>query len=446
MGARVHVVGLGRSGIAAALLARRKGFEVSATDIKPRNRIEGVERLEAEGVVLDLGGHDPYFFRRADIVVVSPGVPEVEHFLIAARSGAEVISEVEFAARFLKAEIIAVTGTNRKSTVTAMIGSITAVSGRPSWEGGNLGTPLSAAVDSPVDRADGILALELSSFQLEKIVTLRPHIALILNVAPDHLDRYRRLEDYIEAKMRIFMNQRAEDHLLVPAGDEDLRRRCLVARSTVHFLGSPGGEIFFDGVRIRIEGVGGVVEKIDPREINLGDPLMVENAIFAIGAALLFRISLDAIRKGLRSFRPLRHRLQRVAVINGVEWINDSKATNPAAMIRAIEATEKDIVLLAGGLGKGLDFSPLAEVVRGRLKSAILFGRSAPQIRGILEEMVPVEVVPSLEDAVCRASQIASPGDRVLLAPGCASFDMFRDFEERGDRFISLVEAMARGE
>jgi UDP-N-acetylmuramoylalanine--D-glutamate ligase len=442
--ARVHVVGLGRSGAAAALLARRKGFDVSATDLKGRDRLEAASELEAAGILLDLGRHDEALFREADIVVVSPGVPDREEFALAARRGAEVISEIEFAGRFLSAETIGVTGTNGKSTVTTMIGSIVAASGRPAWTGGNLGTALSLAVDSPADRPDGLIALELSSFQLERITSFRPRVALILNITPDHFDRYASFEEYAAAKCRIFMNQGRGDCLLVPGGDEGLRRRCAPARAALHLVGRGSGEIFFEGGRIRLRGLAGLDEDLDPGECNLSDSLAVHNGMFAVAAGLLAGVSLEAVQAGLQAFRPLRHRFQLVAEIDGVQWINDSKATNPESMIKAIEAAGKGVILLAGGLGKGLDFTPLGGAVEGRVKAALLFGRSAGEIRGVIEGKVPVETVPSLEEAARRARDLCAPGDKVLLAPGCASFDMFRNFEDRGERFIALVERMEK--
>ena len=442
MAKRVHIVGIGKSGRAAAILAWKKGFEVSATDILPREKIEGIEELESLGITLDLGKHDPSFFKKADIVVISPGIPEREEFKLAEKCGAEVISEIEFASRFMKSSFIAITGTNGKSTVTTMIGSILAESGKPSWTGGNLGTALSLAVDCDVNKPEGLVALELSSFQLERIKYFKPYVSIILNITPDHFDRYKSFEDYAIAKCRIFMNQKENDHLLIPADDEVTINYSKNALAQIHFIGGENGEIYFDGEKIRIENSDGTTDKINPADCGLSNTLAIKNGMFAIKAGLLSGIPINKIIEGLRKFKPLSHRFQIVAEINGVRWINDSKATNPDAMIKSIESAEKNIILLAGGLGKGLDFSPVSKIVEGRVKSAILFGKSAEDIRKVLKAVVPIQMTGSLEEAVSIAHHQSKPGDTVLLAPGCASFDMFKNFEDRGEKFINLVKKL----
>ncbi|MFH1437882.1 MAG: UDP-N-acetylmuramoyl-L-alanine--D-glutamate ligase [Pseudomonadota bacterium] len=442
MAQRIHILGLGKSGVGAALLARRKGFDVSATDMKEAGALPEYEALKSAGVRLDLGQHDPDLFREADLIIVSPGVGKVGLLEQAAASGVRVISEVEFAAGMMASGIIAVTGTNGKSTVTTMIADIMKKGPAPVWAGGNLGTALSGAVGGEVDTPEGWVVLELSSFQLERIEVFRPRVAMILNITPDHFDRYATLDDYAAAKCNIFRNQGKRDHLLIPGGNDEIRHRCTAARSVLHAIGGEDGELRLEDGIIRVRGLGGPEVDIDPARCNLKNSLLISNAMFAIAASILAGAGTQQVVEGLAAFKPLRHRFQLVDEIDGVRWINDSKATNPESAIKAIEAAGRNVILLAGGLGKGLDFSPLAGGVRGRVKAAILFGKSAGEIRGVIEPEVGVEEVSSLRRAMERARALASAGDTVLLAPGCASFDMFRNFEDRGDRFISLVHEL----
>jgi UDP-N-acetylmuramoylalanine--D-glutamate ligase len=439
-GQRLHIVGLGKSGVAAALLAAARGYRVSATDAKGPDDIPEAGRLKAAGVALDLGGHDRQRFLEADLVVVSPGVGPLDEIRAAEAAGVPVLSEIEFASRYFVSRIAAVTGTNGKSTVTSMIAAILAKTGMPVWAGGNLGTALSTAVDAEANRPGGWIVLELSSFQLERIAAFRPHIAVILNLTPDHFDRYASFGKYAAAKCNIFRNQERQDHLILPAADERLADLCRAAASTLHLVGEPGGDIVFDGAHIRMKD--GTL--FDPAACNLSNSLYVHNAMFAVLAGRLAGAGPGAVEEGLRAFTPLRHRYQLVAEAGGVRWINDSKATNPESAVKALETAGGNVILLAGGLGKGLDFTPLAEGVRGRVKRALVFGMSADEIRSVIEGIVPVETVASLAGAVERAAELAGEGDTVLLAPGCASFDMFRNFEDRGDQFMALVERIVR--
>lgn len=444
MSEKVHIVGLGKSGSAAALLAMRMGFDVTATDAKSAGEIPDCGKLRAAGIVLDLEGHDARLFREADLVIVSPGIGRLKEIEEAEKAGVPVISEIEFAGRFFKSRTVAVTGTNGKSTVVTMIASILDQTGMPMWVGGNIGTALSTAVDSDANAPGGWIVLELSSFQLERVVEFHPRIAVILNITPDHFDRYDSFDDYGEAKCNIFKNQTGDDHLLLPAGSDVLRRLSGASRSMLHFVGEESGEIFYEGGLIRIRGAGGLEADVDPRQCNLTNTLAVNNAMFAVTASLLAGATLEHVREGLRAFKPLRHRFQLVAEARGVRWINDSKATNPESAVKAMEAAGNNIILLAGGLGKGLDFAPMAGGVRGRVKAALLFGESAGEIREVIEGIVPVENLSSLSEAVTRAARLAAAGDTVLLAPGCASFDMFRNFEDRGEQFIALVMETAK--
>jgi UDP-N-acetylmuramoylalanine--D-glutamate ligase len=434
-GQRLHIVGLGRSGVAAALLAAARGYRVSATDAKGPGDIPEAGRLQAAGVELDLGGHDRARFLEADLVVVSPGVGPLVELREAEEAGVPVISEIEFASRYFVSRIAAVTGTNGKSTVTSMIAAILEKTGMPVWAGGNLGTALSSAVDAEANRPEGWIVLELSSFQLERVAAFRPHVAVILNLTPDHFDRYASFDEYAKAKCNIFRNQGNGDHLILPADDPRLAGLCRAAASTLHRVGGPDGDIVFDGRHVRMKD--GTL--IEPEACNLRNTLYVHNAMFAMLAAGLAGAGPEAMEAGLRAFAPLRHRYQLVAESQGVQWINDSKATNPESAVKALETAEQNVILLAGGLGKGLDFAPLADGVRGRVKAALLFGRSAGEIRRVIEGIVPVEEAGSLAGAVERAAELARAGDTVLLAPGCASFDMFKNFEDRGDQFMALV-------
>jgi UDP-N-acetylmuramoylalanine--D-glutamate ligase len=410
---RALVVGLARSGRAAALALAARGVEVVATD---RDEELDTGRLRAAGVEVRLGADDPALLDGVDLLVKSPGVPAEAPLVAAARERAvPVWSEVELAYRFLPGNpVLGVTGTNGKTTTTELLGAIFRAAGRPVEVAGNVGRPLSAVAD-PVPEA--WVVAELSSFQLEDIEAFRATVGVLLNVTPDHLDRHGTLEAYTAAKLRLFENQRAEDVAVVPQG----------------FPAVPG-------VGRRVEF--GSDDEL-PAEPRLPGTHNRENAVAAAAAARAAGIPDEAIAEALRTFAGVPHRLEQVGEVGGVRYVNDSKATNPEAAERALTAYER-IRLILGGSRKGASFASLARAARehGVLR-AYLIGESAPDIAAALDrENVPYVMSGELETAVHAAAADAEPGDVVLLSPACASFDQFRDYEDRGERFRALVEAL----
>ena len=426
-GVRSAVVGAARSGLAAAALLRARGAEVLLLDEKQ------VSVTAPAGVKLRLG-QPGFALGDRELVVVSPGVPWNHPDLKAAReAGRRVVGEVELASWFLTAPIAAVTGTNGKSTTTALLGAMLSAGGLRTFVGGNLGTPLSEAVGGDFDA----LVVELSSFQLEGITTLHPRAAAILNLTPDHLDRYPTLEAYADAKARIFARQEAERDLSVLNADDPWferfrarargRLKTFAIRAPADAQPGPSG--------FTVGQCGYRVENVALRgEHNLANAMAA--ALLASGMG----VAPDAIQKGLDVFPGLPHRLELVRRTRGVEWINDSKATNVDSTTVALKAIPGPLVWIAGGRGKGAPYAPLQPLLAGRLRRSLLIGEDASRIESELPE--GAERSQTLERAVARAAEIARPGDTVLMSPACASYDQFKNYEERGERFRALVEAL----
>ena len=444
-GRRVSVVGLGRSGVAAVRLLVACGARVVATDEKPLPSL-GVEAraLETLGVRILAGGHPAEAFRGADLVVVSPGVPLDTPVLAQLRAVTPVIGELELAWRAMDADTIAITGTNGKTTTTALLGALLRQQARAVLIGGNIGTPLAAhALTFP---ADGIVVAEASSFQLETIEAFRPRVAVVLNVTPDHLDRHKTFAAYLRAKARIFENQTAADCAVLNWDDEVTRG--LAQRTVAHVLWFSRLTALDHGAFVRdgwiVAKLNGHAEEICPlAEIALRGAHNVENVLAATAGALWTGMAPDAIRRGIGVFRGVPHRIEFVRDIGGVAFFNDSKGTNVASTIRALESFGEPIVLIAGGKGKGQDFGPLAQVARGRVGHAVLIGEDGEKVGQALQAAgVPVTPAASFEAAIRTARGLAGPGHVVLLSPACASFDMFDSFEHRGDVFRALVLAL----
>lgn len=415
------------------------GCRVSATDAKDASRLPDVERLRDASVQLDLGGHDPGLFSAADLVVVSPGVPPLDVLDVAERRGVPLISEVELAFLCSRAEVVGITGSNGKSTVTTMTGSILSRSSRPAFTGGNLGTAPSVAVGSEADVDGGIFVLELSSFQLERVRSFRCEAATVLNVSPDHMDRYRDLDHYASAKGNVFVNQGDGDHAVVLSSEETAVELARPSSAALHLVGQEGTELFLEDGTLHVQLSGLPAATFDAGELGLKDPLSVKNGIVAVALSMLCGADERAVREGLEAFRPLAHRFELVAHRQGVRWINDSKATNPAAVVAALQACTPPVILIAGGLDKKLDYSEILPAAHGRLKHVLLVGQAAGVMAETLQRAAPTTDVGTLQKAVERASSLARPGDTVLLSPACASFDQFRSFEHRGDLFRALV-------
>ena len=442
----VAVVGLARSGVAAARLIRRLGGRVLASDSGARESLtpEAVQ-LEASGCTLFAGGHPEAAFAGAELVVVSPGVPLELPALEAVRArGVPIIGELELGWRVMEADLIAITGTNGKTTTTSLTGELAAGTMRPVLVGGNIGTPLCAqALDFP---ADGLVVAEASSFQLDTTERLHPRVATVLNLTPDHLDRHRTFERYVDAKAKIFANQTAADCAVLNA--DDAVTATLASRTQAGVLWFSRVKALERGVFVRdgwvVAKLNGHVEEICPlAEITLRGQHNVENVLAATACALWTGLSPDAIRRRIGVFRGVSHRIERVDEEHGVVYYNDSKGTNVASTIKALESFTEPIVLIAGGKGKGQDFSPLAAAARGRVRQAVLIGVDRGAIRAALEAAgISCADAASMREAVATARSLARAGDVVLLSPACASFDMFDNFEHRGEVFMTVVHEL----
>ncbi len=442
------VIGLARSGIAAAEFLARRGARVVATDTKSEAELpEPARRLREKGVRLELGEHRLETFTGASMVVVSPGVPWERPELGAARAaGVPVIAELELAFRHLQGRVVAITGTKGKSTTTAALGAMLREAGFDARVGGNIGQPLVSLVEGSTPATTFVV--EVSSFQLEGTVRFHPHVAVWLNLSPDHLDRHPSLEAYVEAKARVFANQRAGDWAVVNADDPVVLQQARGARSRkllFRVTGEPlpsGDGAFFEGdlARLRLDSRLETLFRKD--EVVLPGAHLRGDVLVAAAAARLLGAPADAIARAVRAFRGVEHVLELVATIDGVSWYNDSKATNVEAARRSLEAFAQPVLVVLGGRYKGGDFKELAPRLRAHGRRVLAIGEARERVREALAEAVPVEACDSLQDAVRRAHEEAVPGDVVLLAPACSSFDMFTDYAERGRAFKAEVHGL----
>jgi len=443
---RAVVLGLAKSGVAAARLLAREGAEVVAVDRRRANELsEVVRELLPLGVRFALGSDEPAHLPPADLCVVSPGVPWTGPAASALRArGAKVMAEVEYAYRFLEEPVVGVTGTNGKSTTTALTAHLLAEAGLSVFAGGNLGTPLCARVLDGGRR--DVSVVELSSYQLEGIETFRPRVAVLTNLAPDHLDRYPSVEAYWQAKARIFLNQREDDFAVLNGDDENVLRlyggRARVFRFSRR--AAPDAGAFDDGRALRARGLPG--QSAEEIYVDLSPALRGAhgraNAMAALLAARLAGADPAAIARGLATFPGLPHRLQTVGRFGGAEWIDDSKATNVESAQVALQAFEGPIIWIAGGRGKGAPYAPLRPLLPGRVRLLLTIGEDGPRIREELGDLVPAVECQTVEAAVRRAAEEVRPGEVVLFSPACASFDQFRNFEERGRFFAAQVRAL----
>ena len=440
---RVVVVGAARSGIAAAEQLARRGAIVTLTEV--RDGFEGAERLRAAGVHIELGGHQPDTLAAADLVVVSPGVPVEQPVFDGARErGVEIIGELELASRWVRGRVLAVTGTKGKSTTTTLLGRMLTAARRSVLVGGNIGVPLSTQVDASTP--DTLHVVETSSFQLETTTTFRPWIAVWLNVADDHLDRHANVESYAAAKARIFANQTAEDWALINADDPVVRARSEgVVAQHVSFALSGGADAGFvvDGDWIVKRTTAGAEQLVPLSAVELPGRHMLNNVLAATAAASIAGATPMAMTEALRGFHGLAHVMEPAGEVGGVRFVNDSKATNVEAASRSIESFA-GVVAIIGGRFKGGDLRRLREPVSGSARAVVAIGDAAPRVRDALSDVVPVVTADSMREAVVRGYDLAVPDGVVLLAPACASFDWFRDYAERGERFKDEVRQLAR--
>jgi UDP-N-acetylmuramoylalanine--D-glutamate ligase len=444
-GKRVAVVGLGQSGLAAVRLLRELGAHVAVADQKPASEL--MDALGERDVEVHGGGAYESALAGADLVVVSPGVPMALDPLRRARaSGARMIGELELAARHLTGKVIAVTGTNGKSTTVTWIGELMRAAGFEPFVGGNLGTPLAeAALAALRGRRWDFLVVEVSSFQLETIETFHPWIGAILNVTPDHLDRYPSMEAYAAAKFRLLENQTAEDYVVLNADDPWLARSAVRSRGRRVLFSRRGPVepgVFLDG-EVIVSTVDGAREDLcRVRDLHVRGVHNIENAMAAAAVAALAGCPIEVIGRGLPAFRGLEHVMEVVRVVRGVTYINDSKGTNVDATIKALESVETPVVLIAGGREKGGEYPGLGAAGGGRAQRVILLGEARPHLRRALEGVCPISEVESLDEAIREAAASTVPGDTVLLSPACASFDMFTDYKDRGRQFKERVHGL----
>jgi len=434
-GRRVVVVGLGRSGIAAADLCMRRGATVIANDSLPRERAsEAMRALEARGARLVLGGHDAVPWDEADLVVISPGVPPFPALAVVERSGREVIGELELASRFVAAPIALVGGTNGKSTVTTLLGLMLG-HGRKVFSGGNLGTPLAEVVDEAFDA----LVLEISSFQAERIPTLHARAATLLNITEDHLDRYPDFAAYAQAKGNMFVAMGPQDTAVIPAGDAVCGMQARRGGARVVTFG-PGGDVRAEG-RWLVDHTSGW--RVERSSVKLQGAHNELNACAAMAMAAAMGGTEDGARQTLASFTGLAHRTVLVAEVDGVRYYDDSKGTNVGASVAALRGLrEQRAVLIAGGRDKQGSYEPLMDTLRTKGRALVVIGEASNRIAEAARGVIPTYRAATMQDAVRKASELAEPGDAVLLSPACASFDMFRNYAERGDVFAAAVRAL----
>ncbi len=451
--ATVLVIGLGKSGLAVAEVLRARGAIVYATDEKPRDEIPGaIAAVETFGARFVAPEEIAGVAASLSSAILSPGVPLTSPVVRSVqRANVPVLGEIELAFRLCKAPVIAVTGTKGKSTTTALIGHLLRACGRSVHVGGNIGNPLIKEVLN-LTAADWVVA-EVSSFQLETIRAFKPRVSVLLNLAPDHLDRYHSMDEYAEAKFRIFANQAPSDFFVgnlddtrIAALDVELGEPRMRARQVWFTLGTrhDNATIYLRDDAIIYAPIAG-----DPRpvtvlhrsDIPLAGEHNVQNVMAALLAALAVGCDVEPLRAAVRTFRPMPHRLEPVAEIDGVLYVDDSKSTNPGSVVAALHAYERPVVLIAGGRSKGTGFAELSEALSARAKALVVIGEAAGEIAAHAGE-VHTERAGSMEEAVTTARALASPGDVVLLSPGCASFDMFRSAEHRGECFAAAVNAL----
>jgi UDP-N-acetylmuramoylalanine--D-glutamate ligase len=441
-GKRVVVVGAARSGVAAAELLVRRGARVTLTDL--RDQIDDEERLRAAGVALELGGHDASTFQGADLIVLSPGVPSQLPALEAARqAGVPVTGELELASRWLRGRIVAITGTKGKSTTTTLTGRMLEAGGHHVLVGGNIGLALSAQVDASTEET--IHVVEASSFQLETADTFRPWIAVLLNFSPDHLDRHASVEEYAAAKGRVFARQRETDWAVLNA-DDPATLELASAVQAQRLLFSMKGELR-EGVVLSGDAVvrrtsRGQESLVPLTAVKLLGRHLLADVLAAAAIASLAGVDAAAMTKAVEGFTGLEHALELVTEVGGVRFVNDSKATNIEAARRAIESFDDGVVVVMGGRFKGGDFRDLLPGLEERHATVVAIGEARPLIRAALGSAIALHEVGDMSAAVRTAFASASPGRTVVLAPACSSFDMFRDYAERGRVFKQEVRKL----
>ena len=448
---RVLVVGLGKSGMAAALFLRDKGARVTVSDARSAVALaEEIPTLLDAGIMVEAGGHGLLTFRRQDLIVVSPGVPfdtpELKQVRAYGKDGPPIIGELELASQFLQGKVLAITGSNGKTTTTSLLGKIFADAGGPTLVGGNIGTPVIDLIAPST--LETVSVLEVSSFQLETVEEFHPQIAVVLNITPDHLDRHGTFENYAAMKARITARQGAEDFLVL--NGEEKPTQMLAAKTKAQVFWFSGRRPIKQGAFVYGESVlfitreGAKAEPVMPvAEIPLKGAHNVDNVLAAVCAARLGGIAAESIRASVKSFKAVEHRLEFVATVRGVEFYNDSKATNVDATKKALEAFKGGVHLILGGKDKNSDYMELSDLLRARCKVVYTIGSAAEKIERHLAGVVKIVSAGTLDSAVRKAAEDAVAGDVVLLAPACSSFDQFENYEQRGRIFKGIVNGLA---
>lgn len=447
-GKKVTVIGLGKSGFSAAKWLSRQRADVTVSDIKKASEIDPdiTGELVRIGVRLQTGGHDRDTFLSSDLIVISPGVPHDMAPLAAARSrGIPILGEMELAFRWIDIPVLAVTGTNGKSTVTTLLGSMIRNAGYKAFVGGNIGTPL---IDYLADgqRAD-LAVVEVSSFQLDTAETFSPHIALLLNITPDHLDRYAGYEEYVKSKLSIFRHQGPGQFAILNDDDPRLSRYAPSGPSVLRYGLNPGEHrhAWIEGNTLIARVPNGREHPFDLKDFALPGSHNRENLMGVVLAGLALQIEPPVIQTTIRSFRGLPHRIELAGRFEGVSFYDDSKATNVDAAMRSILSFDHQVVLIAGGRHKGADYGPLVRAVKAQVRKAVLLGEAKSIMADSLKGEIPYEFAGDMQEAVNRAFSSARRNDVVLLAPACSSFDMYRDYAHRGNVFRQAVEVLCGG-
>lgn len=446
-GKRVLVVGLGKSGVASALFLQQQGARVTVSDSKQEDQLRNeIPVLLDKGITVESGGHGERTFRQQDLIVISPGVPVNAPVLEPARKlGIPIIGEVELATRYLKGQLVAITGSNGKTTTTALTGDVVAARGAPTLVGGNIGTPAISLVPDSTD--ESYTVLEISSFQLETIEKFHAKVAVVLNVTPDHLDRHGTFEAYWEAKRRIFENQTAQDFAVLNADDPEAAKMASGLKGQLRWFSRKKvveAGAFVRGSNIFYKDVKGEREVMSLGDMQLKGAHNVENVLAAVAIGSILGIDAAKIREAVRNFKAVEHRLEFVANVNGVDYYNDSKATNVDATIKALESFPKNIHIILGGKDKGSDYTVLKPLLKERVKRVYTIGAAAEKIESHIGNVVPITKAVTIDNAVRKAAEAATSGDVVVLAPACASFDQFTSYEHRGKVFKDLVQQLAK--
>ncbi|MDH4157792.1 MAG: UDP-N-acetylmuramoyl-L-alanine--D-glutamate ligase [candidate division Zixibacteria bacterium] len=444
---KIGIIGMARSGMAAAFLADQMGGKPFVSDTKAAEHLSGeLERLRKNSIPFETGGHTDRLLQ-CDYVVISPGVPLSAGIVEKVRAkGIPIFSEIEFASWACRGRIIGVTGSNGKTTTTTLLGHIFSAAGFDTFVCGNIGFPFAEIVAKIPE--EGIAVVEVSNFQLETIADFRPAVAVILNLTPDHLDRHASFEEYKNIKYRITENQGPDERLVVNLDDPEIVADNVASRaSRVYFTAADRNDAaaFVRGDTLWGKYANGSVPIIDCRRILIPGPHNLQNAAAAVAVAVQFDIRPEVLKGVLEAFPGVEHRLEKVGKVAGIDFVNDSKATNVDSVCYALRSIDTPIHLIAGGRDKGSPYEPIAKWGKGKIKSVVVIGEAGDKIFHALGQSFPVQFADSLEEAVRKSFEAAFPGETVLLSPGCASFDMFENFEQRGKVFKDAVANLRNG-